>query len=140
MCVRALVREGACLVCVPVGLCAVRCVLPVHRRSNPTPTPNPLKQQHNNDDNNTTPTTTTTTRRPQDKTLRIRRLYDADRRSLVYVAYSTRLSTAADDGGVSTGRYRTSVCALRLPDAPAAAAAAAAEAGAAAAPAAAAAE
>jgi hypothetical protein len=55
----------------------------------------------------------------QDKTLRIRRLYDPDRRTLLYVAYSTRLSTAADEGGVSTGRYRTSICALHLPDAPA---------------------
>jgi catabolite regulation protein CreA len=56
---------------------------------------------------------------PQDKTLRVRRLYDPDRRSLLYVAYSTRLSTAADEGGVSTGRYRTSLCAVHLPEAPA---------------------
>lgn len=42
--------------------------------------------------------------RAQDKTLRVRRLYDPDRRNLLYVAYSTRLSTAADEGGVSTGR------------------------------------
>jgi hypothetical protein len=54
----------------------------------------------------------------QDKTLRVRRLYDPDRRNLLYVAYSTRLSTAADEGGVSTGRYRTSICAVHLPNAP----------------------
>ncbi|WIA14579.1 hypothetical protein OEZ85_003095 [Tetradesmus obliquus] len=51
----------------------------------------------------------------KDKTLRVRRLYDPSRNTLVYVAYSTRLSTATDDGSVSTGRYRTSVCALKLP-------------------------
>jgi hypothetical protein len=44
--------------------------------------------------------------RPQDKTLRVRRLYDPDRRNLLYVAYSTRLSGASDDKGVSAGRYR----------------------------------
>lgn len=58
------------------------------------------------------------TTHPQDKTLRVRRLYDPDRRTLLYVAYSTRLSTAADDGAVTTGRYRTSICAVHLPDAP----------------------
>ncbi len=35
-----------------------------------------------------------------------------------YTAYSTRLTSAADDGGVSSGRYRTSICALALPRAP----------------------
>jgi catabolite regulation protein CreA len=48
----------------------------------------------------------------------VRRLYDPDRRNLLYVAYSTRLSTAADEGTVTTGRYRTSICAVHLPDAP----------------------
>mmetsp|Transcript_19358 Transcript_19358/g.57424 ORF Transcript_19358/g.57424 Transcript_19358/m.57424 type:complete len:227 (-) Transcript_19358:571-1251(-) len=52
----------------------------------------------------------------QDKTLRIRRIYDSKRNTVLYVAYSTRLSSAADDGAVSTGRYRTSLCAVRLPD------------------------
>lgn len=51
----------------------------------------------------------------QDKTLRIRRLFDAKRNTVVYVAYSTRLSSASDDGAVSAGRYRTSICALGLP-------------------------
>ncbi|KAG2436027.1 hypothetical protein HYH02_011739 [Chlamydomonas schloesseri] len=51
----------------------------------------------------------------KNKTLRVRRVYDAERRTVVYVAYSTRLSTAADEGGVSTGRYRTSMCAVALP-------------------------
>jgi catabolite regulation protein CreA len=40
------------------------------------------------------------------QTLRVRRLYDPTRDTLVYVAYSTRLSSAADEGAVSTGRYR----------------------------------
>lgn len=56
----------------------------------------------------------------KDKTLRVRRVYDPTRRTVMYVAYSTRLSTATDDGTVSTGRYRTSICALRLPPVPAA--------------------
>lgn len=51
---------------------------------------------------------------------------DPKRNSLIYIAYSTRLSTAADDGSVSSGRYRTSICALKVPDAPAPAPAAAA--------------
>ncbi|KAG2426210.1 hypothetical protein HXX76_013191 [Chlamydomonas incerta] len=51
----------------------------------------------------------------KNKTLRVRRVFDAERRTVVYVAYSTRLSTAADEGGVSTGRYRTSMCAVALP-------------------------
>ena len=50
----------------------------------------------------------------QDKTLRVKRVYDSQRQTLVYVAYSTRLSTATDDKGVSTGRYRTSICAIPL--------------------------
>lgn len=53
----------------------------------------------------------------KDKTLRVRRMYDPTRGTLVYVAYSTRLSSAADEGNVSTGRYRTSICALKLPEA-----------------------
>ncbi|EFJ43787.1 hypothetical protein VOLCADRAFT_106628 [Volvox carteri f. nagariensis] len=51
----------------------------------------------------------------KNKTLRVRRVYDVERRTVIYVAYSTRLSTATDEGGVSTGRYRTSMCAVALP-------------------------
>lgn len=62
----------------------------------------------------------------KDKTLRVRRVYDPERRTLIYVAYSTRLS----DDNVTAGRYKTSLCTVHLPDpapaAPAAAAAAAA--------------
>jgi len=65
----------------------------------------------------------------RDKTLRVRRIFDGDRRTAVYVAYSTRLGTAGDEGAVSTGRYRTSICVVPLPayaEAPAVAAEAAA--------------
>jgi len=55
----------------------------------------------------------------KNKTLRVRRVYDARRNALVYVAYSTRMTAAADDGAVSSGRYRTSICAVKLPDLPA---------------------
>jgi catabolite regulation protein CreA len=52
----------------------------------------------------------------KNKTLRVRRLIDGERRAAVYVAYSTRLGTAGDEGGkVSAGRYRTSICAVPLP-------------------------
>lgn len=52
----------------------------------------------------------------KNKTLRIRRLFDGERRTAVFVAFSTRLGTAGDEGGaLSTGRYRTSVCAVPLP-------------------------
>lgn len=46
----------------------------------------------------------------QQKTLRVRRIYHDN--VLLYVSYSTRLSSSSDDGGVSSGRYRTSICAL----------------------------
>ena len=51
--------------------------------------------------------------------MRVRRMYDPSRRTVLYISYSTRLSSAADEGGVTTGRYRTSICALKLPDQPA---------------------
>jgi len=47
----------------------------------------------------------------KNKTLRIRRVFDQENHAIVYVAYSTRLTGAADEG-VSAGRYRTSICAL----------------------------
>lgn len=50
----------------------------------------------------------------QAKTTRVRRIYDAEHNALLYVSYSTRLTTSADEGGVSTGRYRTSICALPI--------------------------
>jgi hypothetical protein len=42
----------------------------------------------------------------QQKSLRVRRLYDEKRNVVVYVAYSTRLTSANDEGGASTGRYK----------------------------------
>lgn len=42
----------------------------------------------------------------QQKALRVRRLYDEKRSAVVYVAYSTRLTSAQDEGGASTGRYK----------------------------------
>ena len=54
----------------------------------------------------------------QNKTLRVRRLYDAPRRTLIYVAYATRLAPGSDgdgEGGAAGSRYRTSVCAVPLP-------------------------
>jgi catabolite regulation protein CreA len=50
------------------------------------------------------------------KVLRVRRLYDEPRRTLVYVAYATRLAPGGEGGGEGGGaRYRTSVCAVPLP-------------------------
>eukprot|EP00884_Botryococcus_braunii_P021356 jgi/Botrbrau1/7904/Bobra.9_2s0077.1 len=48
----------------------------------------------------------------QNKTLRVRRLFDEDRGTLLYVAYSTRLTSDSNSEGPS--RYRTSICALPL--------------------------
>jgi len=53
---------------------------------------------------------------------RVRRLFDAKNSTAVYVAYSTRLTGAKDDGTVSAGRYKTSMCAVPLPQTPAPAA------------------
>ena len=46
------------------------------------------------------------------KTLRVRRVFDPKRSTLLYISYSTRLS---DDADTASTRYRTSVCALPLP-------------------------
>ncbi|GAB4820812.1 hypothetical protein N2152v2_007858 [Parachlorella kessleri] len=53
----------------------------------------------------------------QNKTLRVRRIYDEKHNALVYVAYNTRF-TNTNDEGISTGRYRTSICVLPLATAP----------------------
>jgi catabolite regulation protein CreA len=42
----------------------------------------------------------------QQKALRVRRLYDEQRDTVIYVAYSTRLTSASDEGGASQGRYK----------------------------------
>lgn len=42
----------------------------------------------------------------QQKSLRVRRLYDTKRNTVIYIAYSTRLTSASDEGGASTGRYK----------------------------------
>lgn len=41
----------------------------------------------------------------KDKTVRIRRVLDPERRNVLYISYSTRLSSAADEG-VTSGRYK----------------------------------
>lgn len=48
----------------------------------------------------------------QQKTLRVRRMYDSNRKVMVYIAYSTRLTSAQDEGGASTGRYKCGAHAL----------------------------
>lgn len=45
----------------------------------------------------------------QNKTLRVRRLYDDKNNTLLYVAYSTRLDGSKNTSG---SRYKTSICAL----------------------------
>lgn len=53
----------------------------------------------------------------QNKTLRVRRLFDKERRTLLYVAYATRLAPGGDgaDAEGAGSRYRTSICAVPLP-------------------------
>ena len=48
------------------------------------------------------------------KTLRVRRLFDKENQTLVYVAYSTRLNGEGDSPELSAGRYKTSLCAVPL--------------------------
>eukprot|EP00873_Tetraselmis_striata_P024539 jgi/Tetstr1/444803/TSEL_032651.t1 len=50
----------------------------------------------------------------QNKTLRVRRIYDEPRQTMIYVAYSTRLTSASSGQEISAGRYRTSLCAVPL--------------------------
>lgn len=48
------------------------------------------------------------------KNVRIRRVYDQERHVLVYVAYSTRWSSAKDDMQDPNARYKTSVAVVPL--------------------------
>eukprot|EP00890_Picochlorum_soloecismus_P000581 jgi/Picsp_1/1523/NSC_05001-R1_protein len=50
----------------------------------------------------------------QNKKTRIRRIYDEERNVIIYVAFSTRNTTSSDEGGVSSSRYRTSMCAVKV--------------------------
>jgi CreA protein len=50
----------------------------------------------------------------QNKKTRIRRIYDEKRNVIIYVAFSTRNTTSSDEGGVSSSRYRTSMCAVKV--------------------------
>lgn len=54
----------------------------------------------------------------QNKTLRVRRMVDTKNNNVIYVSYSTRLTSSSDEGGVSTSRYRTSLCAVPLETSP----------------------
>jgi len=47
----------------------------------------------------------------QNKTLRVRRIYDEERKTLLYIAYATHDLQGGDAG---PGRYRTSICAIPL--------------------------
>ena len=52
------------------------------------------------------------------KTLRIRRIYDPDRSTLMYVSYSTRIGSAGEEGREGTSRYKTSICVIPVPQQP----------------------
>lgn len=45
------------------------------------------------------------------KTLRVRRLYDEETNTLVYISYSTRLNKDEDD---NKSRFKTTSCALHI--------------------------
>jgi catabolite regulation protein CreA len=47
------------------------------------------------------------------KTLKVRRIYDPANEAILYVSYSTRTSSS-DSEGPSAGQYKTSVCAVPL--------------------------
>ncbi|KAK9861797.1 hypothetical protein WJX84_001140 [Apatococcus fuscideae] len=49
----------------------------------------------------------------KNKTVRVRRVFDEKHKTLLYIAYSTRLG-GGNDEKVSAGRYKTSICALPL--------------------------
>ena len=48
----------------------------------------------------------------QNKKTRIRRVYDEKNQNVLYVAYNTRNTRSKDEGGVSSSRYRTSMCSI----------------------------
>lgn len=48
------------------------------------------------------------------KTLRVRRIYDQGNNALVYVSYSTRTASTSNDGGPSAGQYHTNICTVPL--------------------------
>jgi len=50
----------------------------------------------------------------QNKKTRIRRIYDENDDTIIYIAYSTRNTTSSDEGGVSSSRFRTSMCAVPI--------------------------
>lgn len=50
----------------------------------------------------------------QNKKTRIRRVYDEKNQNVLYVAYNTRNTRSKDEGGVSSSRYRTSMCSLHV--------------------------
>lgn len=50
----------------------------------------------------------------QNKRTRIRRVVDEKHKVIIYIAYSTRNTTSGDEGGVSSSRYRTSMCAVPI--------------------------
>jgi catabolite regulation protein CreA len=45
------------------------------------------------------------------KTLRVRRIYDADKKTVVYVSYNTRLDKSDD---TNKSRFKSSLCAVSL--------------------------
>lgn len=50
----------------------------------------------------------------QNKRLRVRRLYDADHDTLIYISYSTAITKESSAGENTASRYRTSLCVLPL--------------------------
>lgn len=50
----------------------------------------------------------------QNKKTRIRRIYDEKNENVLYVAYNTRNTRSKDEGGVSSSRYRTSMCSVHV--------------------------